>query len=52
MAKEMIITGEIEGELTEDLKRKYNRALARALLAQFGRETCEKILEGLKKGEN
>jgi hypothetical protein len=52
MAREVVITGEIEGKLTEDLKKLYNRALARALLSQYGRETCEKILEGLKKDEN
>jgi hypothetical protein len=52
MAREVVIIGEIEGELTEDLKRQYNRALARALLAQYGKETCQKILEGLKKDEN
>ena len=49
MGKQMIITGEIEGELTDDLKRKFNRALARALLVQYGKVTCEKILEVLKK---
>lgn len=52
MSKEILIVGEIEGKLTADLKRKYNRALARALLAQYGRETCQKIVEGLKKDQN
>jgi hypothetical protein len=49
MSREAVVTGEIEGELTDALKRKYNRALARALLAQYGSDICQKILEGLKK---
>ena len=49
MAKDPIITGEVIGEMTEELKRKYARTLARALLAEYGKENCKKILEGLKK---
>lgn len=49
MARDAIITGVVIGELTDELKRDYARALARALIAEHGKEKCRKILEGLKK---
>lgn len=46
-----VITGEVVGEMTDELKRAYARQLARALLAEHGVEKCKKILEGLKESE-
>jgi hypothetical protein len=48
MSKNDVIKGEVIGELTDELKRNYARALARALIAEHGKEKCERILEGLK----
>ncbi|GIM29865.1 hypothetical protein CPJCM30710_25310 [Clostridium polyendosporum] len=45
----VIIRGTIEGEFTDKLKREYAKALARILIAEYGKETCKKILEELKK---
>lgn len=38
----------VKGELTDELKKEYNRRLAIALYAQFGREACIELLEALK----
>lgn len=37
-----------EGEITLKDKRNYAKALARALVSEYGKETCEKILARLK----
>lgn len=39
----------VKGELTDDLKKEYNRRLAIALYAQLGRETCIELLEQMKR---
>jgi hypothetical protein len=49
MAKELVINGEIKGELTEVLKRKYNRVLAKALIAEYNKENCKRLVEELKR---
>ena len=36
------------GEISDEVKKNYAKALARALMAEYGKETCKKILEGLK----
>lgn len=43
--RDAVITGEIIGEMTDDLKRDYARYLARALIAEKGKDECKKILE-------
>ncbi|MDR3593816.1 hypothetical protein [Clostridium sp.] len=43
------ITGEIEGEITEELKRNFNNRLAIALIKQYGEAGARKILEELEK---
>lgn len=49
MAKGKKIRVVTVGEITEEAKRNYAKALARALIAKYGKETCEKVLEELKK---
>lgn len=49
MAKGALVKGIVVGEFTEELKRAYAKTLARALLEEYGKEKCQKILEGLKK---
>lgn len=48
MAREKEIKVITIGEITEEAKRNYAKALARALMAEYGKKTCQKILEGLK----
>lgn len=43
------ITGEIEGEITEELMRNFNNRLAIALIKQYGEDGARKILEELEK---
>jgi hypothetical protein len=43
------ITGEIEGEITEELMRNFNNRLAIALIKQYGEAGARKILEELEK---
>lgn len=49
MPKDVVITGTVEGEMTDELRRNYAKTLARMLIAEYGVEQCKKILEGLKK---
>lgn len=49
MARDTVITGSVEGEMTDELKRDYARTLARALIAEYGKDKCKKILEELKR---
>lgn len=43
------ITGEIEGEITEELMRNFNNRLAIALIKQYGEDAARKIVEELEK---
>lgn len=43
------ITGEIVGEITEELMRNFNNRLAIALIKQYGEAGARKILEELEK---
>ncbi len=36
------------GEISTENKRGFAKALARALMSEYGKETCKKVLEGLK----
>ena len=51
MAKgnEVEITGEVDGEISVELKHDYARYLAKVLLAEYGKKNCEKILQGLRQ---
>lgn len=44
-----VITGSIEGEFTDELKRSYAKTLARLLVAEYGKEFCQNVLEELIK---
>ena len=48
MAKEVVITGAVIGEMTEELKRVYARALARCLIAEHGKDRCKRMIDELK----
>jgi len=48
MVQEKDIKVTIIGEISKENRRNYARALARALMEEYGKETCEKILQGLK----
>jgi glycerate-2-kinase len=37
------------GQITLEDKRNYAKAMARALMAEYGKEICEKVLDKLKK---
>jgi len=37
------------GEITMENKKNYAKAMARALMAEYGKEICEKVLAQLKK---
>lgn len=43
------ITGEIEGEITPELMKRFNNRLAIAIIKQYGEDGARKILEELKK---
>ena len=48
MVKDKEIKVIIHGEITFEAKKNYAKALARALMYQYGKDTCEKILEEIK----
>lgn len=49
MKRNRKITVEVEGTITDEIRREYNHILADAIVAQYGVEVAKQILEGLKK---
>jgi hypothetical protein len=45
--REIIV--EVEGIITEEMRREYNHILADAIVAKYGIEIAKQILEALKK---
>ncbi|MBC8060937.1 MAG: hypothetical protein H7Y18_09745 [Clostridiaceae bacterium] len=48
MVKEKEIKVITLGRITLEDKRNYARAMARALMSEYGKETCERVLVKLK----
>lgn len=51
MKRNREITVEVEGTITDEMRREYNHILADAIVAQYGVEIAKQILEALKKEE-
>lgn len=51
MKRNREITVEVEGTITNEMRREYNHILADAIVAQYGVEIAKQILEALKKEE-
>lgn len=49
MKRNREITVEVEGTITDEIRREYHHILADAIVAQYGAEVAKQILEGLKK---
>lgn len=49
MKRNKKITVEVEGTITDEIRREYHHILADAIVAQYGVEIAKQILEGLKK---
>lgn len=49
MKRNREITVEVEGTITDEMRREYHHILADAIVAQYGVEVAKQILEGLKK---
>lgn len=49
MKRNKKITVEVEGTITDEIRREYHHILADAIVAQYGVEVAKQILEGLKK---
>jgi pentose-5-phosphate-3-epimerase len=42
---------EVEGNITDEMRKEYHHILADVIVAQYGIEVAKQILEGLKKEE-
>jgi len=49
MKRNRKITVEVEGIITDEMRREYHHILADVIVAQYGVEVAKQILEGLKK---
>jgi len=49
MKRNREITVEVEGTITDEMRREYHHILADVIVAQYGVEVAKQILEGLKK---
>ena len=49
MKRNREITVEIEGTITEEMRREYHHILADVIVAQYGVEVAKQILDMLKK---
>jgi len=47
--REIIV--EVEGNITDEMRKEYHHILADVIVAQYGIEVAKQILEGLKKEE-
>ncbi|MCE5219823.1 MAG: hypothetical protein LLF98_00785 [Clostridium sp.] len=49
MKRNRKITVEVEGTITDEMRREYHHILADSIVAQYGVGAAKQILEGLKK---
>lgn len=52
MKRNREITVEVEGIITDEMRREYHHILADAIVAQYGAEIAKQILDALKCGSS